>query len=403
MTIETLVGRQAIYDRSGSIYGYELLFRSATAGVVDSANEDRATATVIVNAFIDGDLDLLVGDRPVFINLTRELILGDVVSALDPRRVVIEVPETIAPELEVVAALRRLSASGYRIALDDFEYDSRLRPLVEVADIVKVDVRVVGARRLEQQRDLLKPYGKVLLAEKVETHEEYRLCRRLGYQYFQGYYLATPDTMRGRRVPSSRLHALHILTRLRDPEASIDEIENMVRWDAALSFKLLRAVNSAAFGLNRRVGSIREALVFLGTDIVVKWVILLLLADLSEKPPALLSLAMVRADMCERLAVQMGSAVPPHGAFLVGLLSVMDALTDSPLEEVVTSLPLSEEIQSALTDGQGVLGQVLRCVLAYERGLWIEAACPGVGWATVAEAYIDAVAWADETVKWIGV
>ncbi|GIX48625.1 MAG: histidine kinase [Candidatus Tectimicrobiota bacterium] len=392
---DVFVGRQPIYDRQLDVFAYELLFRSGEANQARFVDGDLATSQVILNTFLEIGLDTIVGQKRAFINLTRGFLLQDCSHVFPAKRVVLEVLEDVHVDAELLAAVRRLAAAGYTIALDDFVYHERLRPLVELADIVKVDVLALDRETLREHVARLRPYGVRLLAEKVETQDDFAYCKDLGFDYFQGYFFCKPDVVRGQRRPANRLTLLQLLARLQDPEMEFGELEALVSRDVVLSYKLLRVVNAAFYG-TRKVDSLHQALLLLGTRVIASWASMILLAGIDDKPHELMLTALVRAKMCELLALATAQANPAT-SFTVGLFSALDALLDAPMADILRSLPLTEEVARALLAHEGLLGQTLRCVLGYERGAWDDMPTLGLPPHRVRDAYLQALHWATET------
>jgi c-di-GMP phosphodiesterase len=392
---EVFIGRQPIYTRQLDVFAYELLFRSGEmqhAGVTDG---NQATAHVLVNTFLELGLNTLVGSKGAFVNLTRDFLLQDYVLVFPADRVVLEVLEDIAVNEDVLTALRNLAAQGYSIALDDFVYQEHLRPLVELADIIKIDVLASGRTTVAEQVELLRHYDVQLLAEKVETQEEFTYYKTLGFKCFQGYFFCRPDVVKGQRIPTNRLVILELLAKLQDPETTFRELEVLISRDVSLSYKVLRAANAAIYTRARKVASIPQALQVVGLTAMTNIVSLFLLANIDDKPHELLITAMVRAKMCEQLAKLMQQSNSAT-FFTVGLLSVLDAFMDRPLPDILQTLPLADEIVEALLAHAGMLGATLGCVLAYERGDW-EAVqnlkCPRD---LLVKTYFEALTWATE-------
>jgi EAL and modified HD-GYP domain-containing signal transduction protein len=362
------------------------------AGVTDG---NQATAHVLVNTFLELGLDTLVGSKRAFVNLTRDFLLQDYVLAFPADRVVLEVLEDIAVDDDVLAALRNLSARGYIIALDDFFYQEHLRPLVELADIIKIDVLASGRTTVAEQVERLRHYDVQLLAEKVETQEDFTYYKTLGFEYFQGYFFCRPDVVKGQRIPTNRLVILELLAKLQNPETTFRELEALISRDVSLSYKVLRAANAAIYIRDRKVASIHQALQLVGLTAMTNIVSLFLLANIDDKPHELLITAMVRAKMCEQLATLMQQSNSAT-FFAVGLLSVLDAFMDRPMPDILQTLPLADEIVKALLAHEGMLGTILGCVLAYERGDW-EAVpnleCPRD---LLVKTYLEALMWATE-------
>jgi len=389
------VARQPIFDERLEVDAYELLFRR-TAAATDAAvlDADGATASVLLSAFAELGIDTVAGQKTAYINVPWQLLVEDPPLPCPAERIVVELLEGAPPTPEVVQALRRAKARGYRIALDDFVYDPSMAPLLEVADIVKVDVLEVDPEELRAHVSALRPYAVELLAEKVETHEQFELCRELGFTRFQGFFLSRPRTLTGRTLPTGATGRLALLAVLQDPDADLDELATSIGRDVGLSYKLLRYVNSAFFSLPRKVSSVREALVLLGTTSIRRWASLLVLADIDDRPHELLVTALVRARTCELLAEAAGQRGQEDALYTTGLFSVVDALLDAELDVVLDSLPLGEDVRDALLDHAGAKGKVLAAIKSYERGHLEEidmALLEGIG-----PAYLDALEHADD-------
>jgi EAL and modified HD-GYP domain-containing signal transduction protein len=392
---EIFIGRQPIYDRKLNVYAYELLFRAAPDNSARFSDGDQATSTVIVNAFLEIGLDNIVDQRLAFINLTRAFFVDHNNVCLPKERVVLELLEHIEPDAEVINGIRRLSAQGYAIALDDFVYHDALQPLVQLADIVKVDIMALGQDQIRRQVEKLRRHPLKLLAEKVETRDEFDFCLDLGFDYFQGYFFAQPQVIRGQRLPNNRLAILHLLSRLQDPDVKPAELEELIVQDVTFSYRILRYVNSAAFSLTRRIESVHQAVVILGLQAVRTWTSLLAMSQVDNKPTELVVTAMVRGKMAEALAEAL-KAPHPESFFTVGLFSALDALMDNTMEEILTQLPLAEHISSALLHHQGIHGEVLESVLAYERGDWDRIYCGKLRPDQFVNCYLSALRWARE-------
>ena len=391
---DIFIARQPIYERDLSVYGYELLFRAADTEHAHVVDGNQATSQVILNAFTVMGLDELVGGHLAFINLTQEFLLKEERVPFPVDRVVLEVLEGVEPTEQLIAVLRDFKAAGYRISLDDFVYSEALLPLVRLADIVKVETSVLNAEQLREHVRLLRPYGVKLLAEKVETRQEFELCLELGFDYFQGYFLSRPRTLRGSSIPTHRLPTLTLLAALYRPDVDMEELEDLISQDVSLSYKLLRYLNSAFFPVQRKIDSIRQAVVYLGLQDLRTWASLLALASGSDKPQELMITVMVRAKMCQLLAEAL-DLKSPSAYFTVGLFSGLDALLDAPLEEIVHTLPLTPETEAALLRKEGPAGRVLDCALSYECGDWDHILGLGVDPEKVITAYLEAIAWTD--------
>lgn len=391
--IDALVGRQPIFDRRLDVIGYELLFRGHDTDHARVVDADQATTQTILNTFLEIGLDQIVGKEPAFINLTRSFILEELPLPFPPDQVVLEVLEDITVDRELISALQDLSNRGYRIALDDVVNPYDLRPLLPIAHIVKLDLLAIDRTKIAPYAAFLRQYKVKLLAEKVETPQMQNMCQRLGFDYFQGYFLCRPMLVKGQRIPTSRLALLRLLAKLQDPDMEFRELEQIIGQDASLGYKLLRLINSAYYSLRAEVASIHQALTLLGIKSIQSWVSLILLAEIDDKPRELLTIAMIRAKMCELLA-QALKMRNEETFFLVGLFSVLDAMLDLPMEKVLKSLPLTDEIVRALLKNEGKLGKVLQHVLMYERGEWDKIEQFGIEIRPLRNAYLESLKWA---------
>jgi len=393
------IGRQPIYDRKLGVYAYELLFRAASDNSAKFTDGDQATSDVIVNTFLEIGLDNIVGDRLAFINLTRAFFVGEHTISLPRDRVVLELLEDIEADEEVVSSVKRLSEQGYSIALDDFIYHESLQPLVQLADIVKIDIMAMDRDEVREHVKALRQHPLRLVAEKVETQEEHDYCMELGFDYFQGYFLAQPKVIQGRRLPNNRLAILKLLSRLQDPEITTKQLEELIAQDVAFSYRILRYVNSAAYAPPRKIESIHQAVVRLGLQTIRSWTALLAMSQVDNKPTELVVTAMIRGKMAEQMARAL-DAEQPDSFFTVGLFSALDALMDNSMEEILTQLPLADHIaQALLHKGGGLHGEVLNCVLAYERGEWENLGCSQLGTHRLRTCYLEAVQWANNACR----
>ena len=283
-----ICGPPADYTPDLKVAAYEVLFRDSAENASNIADGDQATAELILNLFAEIGVQQIVGDVPAFINVTRNFILDGHVHALPKEQVVVEVLEDVRPEPQVLDALRNLSAEGYTIALDDFVYAPELQPLVEIADIIKVELPAIRAEDLPHHVQQLRNANVKLLAEKVETYQEFERCKQLGFDYFQGYFFCKPKVIQGTRVPVNRVAALQLLSRLRHSNVKMTDLAQILSKEPALCYKLLRFVNSAACALSRRIDSIKAAVTLVGLQRMHSFTRLALLARVAEeKPPHL--------------------------------------------------------------------------------------------------------------------
>jgi len=388
------VARQPIYDCDDELLGYELLYRAGNTDFADFTDGKKASSQVILNSFLDVGFDSLVGSTNAFINITEDFILDEYLTPMCEMQIVLEVLEEINPSAEVINGIKRLKNHGYRIALDDFKYSEEYDELLQLADFVKLDVIQLDEDAIIREFYNLKNFNVKIIAEKVETHERYALCKKLGFDYYQGFYFCKPELIEHKNIPSNKLVVLNLMKELMNPDFSFADIEKALAQDATLTYKLLRYVNSAAFTNRKEIDSIKEALALIGGDTILKWTTLLLMMQLAEgKPQALLVTALVRAKMCELLANEFSGQM-----FTVGLLSLLDALMDEPLVELLDNLTLSADVKFALLDHRGSNGEILLNVLRYEKGQWDELIIDGFDMKVFFTSYVAAVEWADTTI-----
>jgi c-di-GMP-related signal transduction protein len=399
--VEVFVARQPIFDRQRAVAGYELLYRAGDSNSAGDGNADTLTSVNLERALLSFGLEALTSGRDAWINASRLMLLRDHWSMMPASRTVLELLETIEPTPDVIAACHRAKAAGYRLALDDFSYSAAYEPLLAIADFVKIDFRSGSeAKRTRLARDL-RDRKIAILAEKVETEQEFANAELLGYSLYQGYFFCRPQMMRTRGVAPNRVGFLRLLREVHSPDLDFDAIEALIAQDVALSLKLLRFLHTAAFGLGRDISSIRQALLTLGERNLRKWVSLAAVFGLAEgKPPELVVVALTRARFAELLAPKMNQGGRSIDLFLVGLLSVVDALTDQDMETALAPLAVSDEVRRALLDGAPPLGEIMHLVLAWERGQWDEAERWmrrfGLSEPDVAPDYADAVLWAED-------
>lgn len=393
MGIALLTCRQPIFDRQLNVVGYELLYRGCEVSRADFDDGDRATMQVILNTFAEIGLDGLVGDRLAFINLTRNFFVDRYPIPFPARQVVLEVLEGTAFDDDLVSSVKSLAQRGYRIALDDVTNPQVVKPLLGIAELIKIDLLASDRSQLLQNVRYLRRYHSKLLAEKVETKKDFDLCRRLGFDYFQGYFLCRPDIVRGRQILPSRIVLLRLMNQLMDPNVDYRVLEGITAQDVSLTYKLLRLANSASMGIPVKVSSIRQAISFLGMESFKGWLTLFLMSETGDKPRELLVQALVRARMCEALGKAAGEP-HPETYFLVGLFSILDALMDLPMREILTTVRLSDEAASALLGCEGRIGESLRCTLAYEQANWQAIQFYPLHSGRIQGIYLDAIRWA---------
>ena len=393
---DIFIGRQPIFDRSMNVFAYELLFRSDSqsnrAQILDG---DSATSQVLMNCFVDIGLEKIVGNKMAFINLTKTFISNPELIMIAPAdQLVLEVLEDIEPTDDIIDALSLLKKSGFTIALDDFIYDSKFDPFINVSDIIKIDITVLDKDEIKKHVEKLKSLNLRLLAEKVETYEEFEFLKELDFDYYQGYFFSKPKLITAKSISPNQLAILHLVAKVNNPDVEVEELSQIISTDVSLSHKVLKFINSPASGLRTQVDSIQQAVILIGLSTIKNWVTILALATGANKPAELSITALVRARCCELMAKSLKLA-KPDGFFTVGLFSSLDAMMDQPLEVVIDELPLSESSRSALLEQKGVLGEALNCTLTMERNDFGLVSFGELGLTDLSDIYLQAIHWAD--------
>jgi len=366
------VARQPILTRDEQVFGYELLFRDGVENYFRATDPDAASRNTLDTSMLMG-LETLCGGRRAFLNCTREVLLKDYVSLLPPQQTVVEVLETVEADDLVIAACQRLKENGYLIALDDFGINDPREALTDYADIIKVDCMAVSP---DDQKAMIKRYGPWkcrLLAEKVETREQFVAAKSAGFVYFQGYFFRRPEVMVTHEIPANRLNYIRMLQAVSKPELDPREIEDVIKVEASICYRLLRYLNSAVFSFSKEIHSIKHALSLLGEREVRRWVRLVAtLGAAQDKSTELVSLALVRARFCELLSPKI-----QHGdsdLFLLGLLSLIDTILEVPMATVLENISIDQETKSVLLGGASRLRPLYQLMLAQESGEWEVAA-----------------------------
>lgn len=402
------LGRQPILDREQRLVAYELLFRSSAHNAASFANGMSATATVIANAFSELSVAESLGDCLGFINVDEDFLFSDLLELLPRENVVLEILETVEPTPEVLERCRDLKAEGFTIALDDIIHvNADYAELMAIADIIKVDVKLLSADELTELMAKLRPMGKTLLAEKVDSTEQKDQCLALGFSLFQGYYFAKPIVITGRKLNHSQLSLMTLMSLLMT-DADTFALENAFKPEPGLTVNLLRMTNSVGAGTSVRITSLRHAITVLGRRQLQRWLQLLLFTANGKDGAAspLLQMAATRGRMMELLAgeVKKRDTGFADQAFMVGIMSLMPALVGIPIEEVIVPLSVAPEVKNALCNGDGELGELLRLTVATEGSDPAELdiclnAVSGVDCNTLNHCLTQALTWANNINK----
>ena len=370
--VETFVARQPIFDRKEKIFAYELLFRQGNQTFYNSVDGDRATGDVISNSFLTIGIDTLTGGKRGFINFTANSLKNQIAYSLPKEYLGIEILENVEPDQDIIWACKQLKEAGYLLVLDDFVFEPKFWPLIDLADIIKVDFLSTD---VHERRNMLERVGSrkiKFLAEKVETRADFVQVLEMGYCYFQGYYFCKPVLISGKSIPLFKLNCLRLMEEINNPEVDFDKINTFIKGDVSLSYNLLKFINSSVFGFKTKINSIKQAIVLLGILKVRKWASIIILQNIGEdKPDELVINSVVRATFGEALARKTVLQEQASNIYLMGMFSLIDAFLDRPLADVLAELPLTNEIKRALLGEDNQFRAFLDLILAYEKADWV--------------------------------
>lgn len=398
--MKVYIARQPIFTRNKKIYAYELLFRESMENFFPDIDGNSATSRVLSSTFFSSDIEKITGGKRAFINFTRELIHRKVPLLFPMQTTTVEILETVEPDELVIECCRDLCAGGYQIALDDFVYRNSLDELIELADIIKIDFLSTGIDEIREYVKMLSKKKCELLAEKVETNEQFRMAREMGFSYFQGFFFSKPEVMGETDIPSLKMNLLQIMAEAGSDNFRIDELKRLIERDVGISYKLLRYLNSPFFRRRNEITSIKHAILLLGEKGMKSFLSVIIMSVLSQdKPDELLKASVMRARLCENLGLLQGKNIDPAELFTLGLFSLIDAILDSPMEQIMKKLPLAQEIKAALLEQDNRLSEFLRLTKEYEMGNWEEvfsgASSLGLETSRLPEIYLDALGFAD--------
>jgi len=400
------IARQPIFDRSLNVYGYELLYRQAGKTNYDHLDGDQASARVITDGIFGIGLKTLSAGKKAFINFTENLLKDEVATLLPVESIAVEILEDVLPTDEIVRACKHLKEKGYTIVLDDFILEKKMKPLMDLADVVKVDFLSTPPKMQKAYARYFRERGARLLAEKVETQTILRQAMDMGYAYFQGYFFGQPNLHAERIMSTYKINYLRLMKEVALENIEISSVEEIIKRDVSLSYRLMKFINSAHFSFRVEIHSIRQALALMGVVELRKWLSLLAMSAVSrDKPGELMMHSLVRARFCELLAPKAGLAKLSSELFLLGLFSMIDAFLDRSKLEIFEELPLSDEIKAALLTGQGPFYPIFELVRTYERGSWDElsrlAQLLNFNETEIPQLYLDSIEWASSTLDMI--
>jgi c-di-GMP phosphodiesterase len=390
---DVFLARQPILDRDRSVTAYELLYRDGDVDTARVEDAEAATAQVALGVLTELGLDRVVGEEQAWINVSPEFIRDELVFSLPKQRVAIEIRADQIDDPRLLELLAELRRAGYGVALDDFRFTPDSERLLASVDYVKLDLVVLGREEFVREAQLLKHYSVKLVAQKVETPEDFECALAAGCDLFQGYFFCHPELFKDRAVAPNRIVLLRLAAALQDPDLELAELERLISSDVVLSYRLLRYINSAYFGLRQKVASLMHAVSLLGIQNVKRWATLTTFAAVEDKPRELFVTALIRARFCQEAGEDRDG--PPAERFTLGLFSVVDGLTDLPMKEAVGTLPFPQRIRDALVNHSGP-GRLITCLQAIEQGNFGRAARE---LDHAARHYASALAWANQTAR----
>jgi c-di-GMP-related signal transduction protein len=367
--MEQYIARQPILDTQKRLFGYELLYRGPEGKMLGQVSGEQATASLLSSAFLTGDIDILANGRPCFVNFTQELLENNLPANFPKGKIVVEILEDVEPTAKVLSVCRALNESGYTLALDDFVYQRKFEPLLELAKIVKIDIRLTPLDTLVRTLNFLKAHRVKLLAERVETEEEFVLANRMGFAYFQGYFFCKPQAIAIKEISTAKVNLLRLLSEVAKKDTEMERLRDIISSDVAITYKLMRFLNSAYFYRLQEVKSVMHAVAFLGEKELRRFVMLVILSELStDKPDEMVRLVLVRAKFCELLGNAAGLlASECADLYLTGLFSLLDAMLEQPMADVLNRLPISSVVKDTLLGRQSSFSLFLRLAESFEK------------------------------------
>ena len=398
--MEVYVARQPIFRKNKKILGYELLFRNGISNAFPGIDGESATSKVLSNSFLSIGIEEITAGAPSFINFPEAFIVKKIPLMFSPKTLVVEILEDVHPSAEVVTACGELSRRGYPLALDDFSYKPEYRALLPHANIVKLDFRALSKVGIRETIRDLKAFPVDLLAEKVETYDEFQSALEMGFSYFQGYFFSKPEVLSGKDISIPKMNLIQIMAEANKEDFEFEKLERVITRDLGMSYKLLRYVNSAFFRRRESISSIRQAIALLGERQIRQFVSLIAMSNLAqEKPSELIRSSVIRAKFCELAGRLEGGKLDVDELFTLGLFSLIDAVMDDSMKTLMLKLPLADEIKKALISGEGVLGDYLNLVTSYERADWKTAVLAssklGLKEERLPRHFIEALSWAN--------
>jgi len=370
--MEIFVARQPVFSGKKQVFGYELLFRNSLENMFPDIDGNKATSTVLSNTFFTFGLHEILAGKPGLINFTRELILQKTPLLFPKEHIIIEVLEDIEPDPEVIESLRELKQQGFRIALDDFVYDPKFETMISLCSMIKFDIIATPLETLKPIIAQIKAHHHLtLLAEKVETYQEFELAKEMGFGLFQGYFFAKPEILSKKGISSNQISKMKLINEVGQKNINLVRVEELIKNDLSVSFKLLKFINSAYFSRPTAIDTIKDAMTFIGIDELKKFIHVVVISDLGEnKPNELIRVSMIRARMCEQCGGMLKTHFTTDELFTIGLFSAMDAILDSSMADILINITFSDKIKDALLGKDKQYRQLHTLVTSFEKGQW---------------------------------
>ncbi len=402
----SFVARQPILDSRMRTYAYELLFRQGLTNAFPNISSEKATISLLSEQFLSQPIESLVGDKISFVNFPYSLIVAGIIDSLPPKKVVIEILEDATPNDTLLESVKVLKGKHYTLALDDFTLDGEWDKFLPYIDIIKFDWRLtprdVIQKYMEDHADELAHIK--CLAEKIETKEEFEIAKNMGFKLFQGYFFSKPEVVKQKTLSASQLAITQLFTECVKDDVNYDKIERILSQDQSLAYKLLRYVNNIRYGNSDPITSFKHAVVFLGKENMRRFISLVYTTSISENKPSELSrMSLIRARFCELLAMKRKNKVDPQDAFMCGLFSLLDAMMDRTFTEIISMIPIRDEIKQALIDKKGEMAFYLGLVMDYETLNWprvkLRVQKLGIDEQEAIDIYLEATKWANKVLS----
>lgn len=393
--IDIFIARQPIYDSEGKLFAYDLLYCPNKPTNSREIDKTQANTHALMETLADIGLEKITDENKVLIKLSWDFLIGEFVIPLPANYVMLEFAEEIPCENDTMLGLDEFINMGFTIVAEYSNFDESRVPLLERANIIKIEFLEIGRQGLASELQKLSAFKTKLLISGIETYEDYMFCKGFSPDYYEGFYYRRPKIIKGKKIRANRLATLKLLALLQKPNVEIKDIENCIRQDVTLSMKLLRCINSAKYSLRRQVESIEQAIVYLGIQQIKQWITIIALAGIDDKPQELMRTSLIRSRMCELLAEKLKKN-NIDSFTTIDLFSTIDALMDDKMNNVLSLLPFSDDINAALLTGDGELGSILSYVTAYDSGNWNKVTELSLDPQEIGEIYLQSIAWASE-------